>query len=229
VAYGVRVRWPFDKRVDPALAWGVLGVGATFLVGLPALLAIRHSSGPFRAWWPTDWMMLPYMACAVGVVLILVPLRRSAGRGDRGARCITPADGANQVQGVSKSYPARQISMPRAGSSRQGPIAGGVDQVDDLTDLLGAIPDMAEPSFRQRVYGNVPQDVMQQVRRSDKTRIELVNLVETFQIYEHLHPWAALLEQLQRLLPEHPAVADLAIRLRQLGLATEKAVPGVSD
>jgi hypothetical protein len=96
-------------------------------------------------------------------------------------------------------------------------------------DLLGAIPDMAEPSFRQRVYGNVPQDVMQQVRRSDRTRLELVNLVETFQVFEHLHPWAALLEQLQRLLPDHPAVGALAVRLRQLGLAGEQAVPGVSD
>jgi len=225
----VRVRWPFDKRVGSGLAWGVLGVGATSLFGLPALLAIQHSSGPFRVWWPTDWMALPYAACAVGIALILVPIRRSADRSDQGTGRIAPTNGTRQVQGARKPYPTSEVSVPRAGSFQQGPIAGDAGQVDDLTDLLGAIPDMADPSFRQRVYGKVPQEVMQQIRRSDKTRLELVNLVETFQVYDHLHPWAALLEQLQRLLPGHPAVANLAVRLQQLGLASDRAVPGVSD
>lgn len=62
--------------MEPAHAWGVLGLGIAVLLAVPPIYASQHS-GSFRWWWPTDWMALPLVLCAVGITLLLVPLRRS--------------------------------------------------------------------------------------------------------------------------------------------------------
>lgn len=74
------MRWPFDRRVDLGHAWGVVGLGTALLTGLPGLLATQHTEGRFRWWWPTDWMVLPLAIFVAGVLLLLVPVRRSAQR-----------------------------------------------------------------------------------------------------------------------------------------------------
>ena len=74
------MRWPFDQRVDLGHAWGVVGLGTALLIGVPGLLATQHSVGRFRWWWPTNWMTLPLAIFTAGVVLLMVPVRRSARR-----------------------------------------------------------------------------------------------------------------------------------------------------
>jgi hypothetical protein len=72
------VRWPYDKRADATHAWGALGVGTAMLIGIPTVLATIHATDPhFRWWWPTTWMMLPLVIIAIGLVLLLAPVRRS--------------------------------------------------------------------------------------------------------------------------------------------------------
>lgn len=220
------MRWPFDKRADFGLTAIVLGVGVTVLIGLPALLALQH----FRWWWPTNWMAVPLAVCVVGVVMLFVPLRRSAVRRGHTPVESTAPGAVGQPDSIRQSAPPLPVPAPIASSAfpltgSAGPkrAAGGVSRPGELAGLLGAIPEMAEPSFRERVYLSVPQDVMQQVDRSDRTRLDLMSLAKTFQTYEHLHPWQALLDQLQELLPNNPHVANLAARLRELGLAAENA------
>ena len=121
---------------------------------------------------------------------------------------------------VLPTSPAAPIA-PLKGSSFKSSARDNSSLVSDLADLLGAIPEMAELTFRERIYAGVPRDVMQQVRRSEKARLDLLSVAETFETYAHLNPWSALLRQLQRYLPGNPHVAKLEARLRELGLAGE--------
>lgn len=204
------VRWPYDKRLDAAHAWGVLGTGVAFLIGLPSLLFTEHTSGPFEVWWPTDWMALPLAACVAGLLLLVIPVRRSALPVRAKNRA---ADEGDRVVKESTSSGGGQLRSTEVGA---------------LADLLWAIPDMRNSSFRQEVYNGVPQAVMQQVRTSDKVRFELISLIHTFSTFQHLRPWEAFLKQLTDQLPESPAVSLLAVRLRELGLVNETAPPGTT-
>lgn len=77
------VRWPFDRRVDPAHARGVIAVGTAVLVGIPAVLATLHAANSqFRWWWPTDWMTAPSIIFVGGCLLVAIPVRRFSGPGD---------------------------------------------------------------------------------------------------------------------------------------------------
>ena len=72
------MRWPFDRRVDAAHAWGVIAVGTAVLVGLPAVLATLHAADArFRWWWPTNWMAIPSIIFAAGCLLVAIPVRRT--------------------------------------------------------------------------------------------------------------------------------------------------------
>lgn len=204
------MRWPFDKRLDAAHAWGIFGGGLAVLLALPALLAIEHTKGPFLVWWPTDWMAAPLGVCVAGLVLLFLPVRRSVAV--PGPDPVVPIPAREQAV-AAQSAPGQPSPLPPAPAA------------DDLVDLLGAIPEMDEPAFRARVYAGVPRPVMQQVRHSEKSRLDLLSVTETFETYAHLHPWPALLRQLKNNLPENPHVARLEARLRELGLAEENAAP----
>jgi hypothetical protein len=72
------VRWPYNKRADAAHAWGAIGAGAAGLLGISAILATVNGAHPgFHWWWPTNWMAVPLTVLAFGVILLVVPLRRS--------------------------------------------------------------------------------------------------------------------------------------------------------
>jgi hypothetical protein len=111
----------------------------------------------------------------------------------------------------------------------QGPAAGppvtAPPATSQLVDLLLAIPGMNDPDFRRDAYGQVPQPVVEQIRMSNQSRIELLNLIATFEDYPHLAPWQALLDALRDRLPAHPAVRALATALAARGLTAAPPSP----
>jgi hypothetical protein len=75
------MRWPYDKRAEAAHAWGAIGVGAAGVIGIWTVLATLHANEPnFRWWWPTNWTAVPLALVALGVMLLLIPIRRSTAR-----------------------------------------------------------------------------------------------------------------------------------------------------
>lgn len=73
------VKWPYQRRIDSAQAWGMVAVGTAGLVGIPTILATLHATDThFRWWWPTNWMAVPLVIFLIGVGLIVLPARRSA-------------------------------------------------------------------------------------------------------------------------------------------------------
>lgn len=214
------MRWPFDKRVDIATAWGVTGVGAAFLLALPGLIFTDHSHGFFRWWWPTTWMAVPLAVLVAGLVMLRVPLRRSvpltpvvisvAGE--------NPATGNGKADQAKQPSPAPSESKPPGDNSHQPGAQLGTVEIGALADLLGEITDIELPSFRQQLYEGVPKVVRQQIKRNDKTRFELISLIRTFSTYQYLHPWQALLDELHQELPGDPSVDALASKLRELAL-----------
>jgi hypothetical protein len=220
------MQWPFDKRLDAAHAWGIAGVGFTALVALPGLLALEHTKGPFLVWWPTDWMAVPVGVFTAGVVLLFLPIRKSKAQLGQGPdTAITTSGGAGTASQGNLRKPVASVPVTPTAIA-QAPVAlGSVSLAGELADLLAAIPEMAEPGFRERVYEGVPRVVMQQVRRSDKARLDMLSVAQTFETYAYLRPWQALLRQLQEILPGNPYVARLAARLDELGLGGNGGTP----
>jgi hypothetical protein len=72
------MEWPYDRRIEPTHAWGVIAVGTAAIIGIPAVLATLHATDShFGWWWPTDWMIVPVAILVIGLILLAVPLRRS--------------------------------------------------------------------------------------------------------------------------------------------------------
>jgi pimeloyl-ACP methyl ester carboxylesterase len=92
------------------------------------------------------------------------------------------------------------------------------NQYGVIVDKLLAVPRVAEPAFREQVYELLPPAIVHQLRRDSAARLELFGLVRSFDHYPHLAPWDRLLAALTALLPDQPAVADLAGHLARLGL-----------
>jgi hypothetical protein len=59
-------------------AWGVVAVGTTGLVAIPAILATVHAADVhFLWWWPTNWMAIPLAVFVTGIMLAVVPIMRA--------------------------------------------------------------------------------------------------------------------------------------------------------
>lgn len=72
------MKWPYERRVDPAHAWGVIAVGTAGLVTIPTVLATLHATDShFQWWWPTNWMIAPAVIFLMGMALVALPVRRS--------------------------------------------------------------------------------------------------------------------------------------------------------
>lgn len=72
------MRWPYDRRAEPTHAWGVIGAGVLILVTMPLIFEGLHMpGGRFRWWWPSNWMIVPCAFIVFGLVLLVLPLRRS--------------------------------------------------------------------------------------------------------------------------------------------------------
>jgi hypothetical protein len=71
------VKWPYQRRVDAAHAWGMAAVGTAGLVAIPTILATLHATDDhFRWWWPTNWMIVPAAIFLVGLALTVLPVMR---------------------------------------------------------------------------------------------------------------------------------------------------------
>lgn len=72
-----RLKWPCNKRVDPAQALAFAGLGAVFLVAVAGILATLDASKPHYRWaWPTNWMAVPAAVVVIGLGLLVVPVKR---------------------------------------------------------------------------------------------------------------------------------------------------------
>lgn len=82
-------KWPYDRRVDVAHAWGVVAVGTVGIATIAGVLATLHATDShFRWWWPTNWMIVPVAIFLVGLVLAVLPVRRSEDEAHEGT--LTP-------------------------------------------------------------------------------------------------------------------------------------------
>jgi hypothetical protein len=71
------MRWPYNARVDSALAWGVLGSGiAIYGAAVGALTSLHANERNFHWWWPTNLMLVPAVLVLIGLIMVVVPLRR---------------------------------------------------------------------------------------------------------------------------------------------------------
>jgi hypothetical protein len=80
----------------------------------------------------------------------------------------------------------------------------------EIVDRLLTIPGMTDPSLRQRLYDDLPTEVVQHVHRDSAARQELFDLVHAFEEYHGFDPWGQLIRVLRARFPHHPTVHDLA-------------------
>jgi len=72
------MHWPFSRRADPVHAWGTITVAIGVAGVIAAELATLHANQPhFRWWWPTNWLVIPVVILLVGILLLVIPVRRS--------------------------------------------------------------------------------------------------------------------------------------------------------
>jgi hypothetical protein len=70
--------WPFDKRVEPTHAWGVIGAGLAVDAAIVGALASLNASKPdFKWYWPTNGMIAGAVLVVIGLALLFIPVRRS--------------------------------------------------------------------------------------------------------------------------------------------------------
>ena len=70
------MRWPYDRRVNPAHAWGTVAAG----IAIAGLVYAARALNPHTAksWgWPTNWMIVPVVVLGLGLILLFVPVQRS--------------------------------------------------------------------------------------------------------------------------------------------------------
>ncbi|MGA2826142.1 MAG: hypothetical protein ABSF03_08460 [Streptosporangiaceae bacterium] len=146
------MRWPFDRRVDAAHAWGVIAVGTAVLVGIPAVLATLHAAdSQFRWWWPTSWMAVPLIIFIAGCLLVAVPVRRSPDPRPSGAaspaRSAVPSPGGDRagvtvrpgqvVAGEIPREPAAYVARETVSRLAAAAVEGRVTVVCPVMGLRG--------------------------------------------------------------------------------------------
>lgn len=70
--------WPYDKRADPIHAWGTIAAGiAAGGIVIGAEVALHPGQANLHWWWPSDWLTVPAAIVLAGLVLVVLPVRRS--------------------------------------------------------------------------------------------------------------------------------------------------------
>lgn len=70
------MRWPYDRRADLGYAWGAIGAG----IGIAGAFYAARALDPHTAksWlWPTNLMIIPVVVIVFGLILLVLPVRRS--------------------------------------------------------------------------------------------------------------------------------------------------------
>lgn len=71
------MRWPYSTRVDTVHAWGTVAAGIAIVGIIVGALAATHGNDPhFHWWWPTNWLIIPVGIVVIGMIMVVVPLRR---------------------------------------------------------------------------------------------------------------------------------------------------------
>lgn len=70
------VRWPFDARIESGPAWSMIASGIAIGAAIITVFSVIHGAH-YIWWWPTGWMFIPCVVTAIGVITLVVPLRRS--------------------------------------------------------------------------------------------------------------------------------------------------------
>jgi tetratricopeptide (TPR) repeat protein len=107
------------------------------LVAVPGVYATQHAVG-FRWWWPTDWMTFPLGLCAVGLVLLLVPVRRSRTAADQQVYESAPVPLSTAIPNDHVLAPSPPQAVPALGGlpGRTATFTGRDTELGRLLDLL---------------------------------------------------------------------------------------------
>src|SRR5712692_8649769 len=82
---GKIMRWPYNARVDAVQAWGSVTGGIAIGGIIVGAVAATHGVDPhFHWWWPTNWLIIPVGIVVIGMVMVVVPLRRHDDRSMKG-------------------------------------------------------------------------------------------------------------------------------------------------
>lgn len=112
------VRWPYDERVDSVHGWGTVAAGVAIAGIIMTVLVTLNGSHPhFLWWWPTNWMILPIAVVILGLIMLIVPLRR---HGDEGTN-VPPGPAPSPVTTVL------------------APVGEMMDSVDHSSQFIGGI------------------------------------------------------------------------------------------
>jgi hypothetical protein len=80
------MKWPYTQRVSSGTALTVTGLGVAVAFGLITTFASLQGTRPgYCWWWPTGWMTLAVVITTLGLVLLLVPVRRAEPDSDSGS------------------------------------------------------------------------------------------------------------------------------------------------
>jgi pimeloyl-ACP methyl ester carboxylesterase len=90
-----------------------------------------------------------------------------------------------------------------------------------LVAALLDVPGMTDTDFRRRAYEGLPRPVRNQLAGDARAAVELVGLVDVCERFRHLNPWLGLLQRLNQMLSEDPAVRRLADELLALRLVDQ--------
>lgn len=120
----------------------------------------------------------------------------------------------------SPAAPETEIT-PSPGGDRMtlpSPLRPNLRLRSELVDRLLAVPRMSEPSFRERLYTLLPDEIITQLARDPAARIELFSLLGSFSHYPDLTPWESLATALSTLAPGQVQVDAVVSLLQRSGL-----------
>jgi hypothetical protein len=142
------VKWPYERRIDPAHAWGVVAIGTAGLVAIPTVLAtLNATDSHFRWWWPTNWMAVPLMIFLLGAGLATVPVRPLEPRAQ--APVAEPGTGANAI-GIGRDHGDHELGE-KARQRDPAPTPRSTDAVGKSSPVVAKLAGHAFLSY-------VPED-----------------------------------------------------------------------
>lgn len=137
------MRWPYNARVDTAHAWGAVGSGIAISGVVVGALAVLHASDPhFRWWWPTNWMIIPVVIVLVGLIMVVVPLRRHDHQSKEGS------ERPPELPQIHQPF-EQNIIANSPGATAQGAAYGNVINYAEQPGDAGTDPTASEPTDNQ--------------------------------------------------------------------------------
>jgi hypothetical protein len=122
------MRWPYKTRIDAVHAWGVVAAGIAISGIIVGAVAATHANDSnFHWWWPTNWLSAPAGLTLIGLIMVVVPLRR---KGDENGHATgKPAEASS----VPQSF-VQNIIAKSPGSKAQGAAFGNVINYGSQSD-----------------------------------------------------------------------------------------------